>query len=327
MKAIVLCNIATPKSSASEDVREYLSKFLSDRYVISIPQPFRSILVNGIIIPRRLRHSTARYRVLESLYEGEMPLRKYMNALVETMQGLSQDWDVFGYLQHGEERPEDLVARLRARGDYTEIVVLPLFPHKTFSTYLSASRQLCRHLRRLLGEGVILRVTPPYFRHPHYIQLIQKRLADTLDTPSDLYVAGFHSIPIKHQRMGRKRGFNYREQCLETATQMFSILPHTTERRVYFQSALDRVHWIGPFLEEEMKGWVDEGFHRVTIACPGFAIDCLETVLDIGVVLREEFLSLGGQELRLLPALNGDEDVADFLLSLAHESLDIPSAF
>lgn len=76
-----------------------------------------------------------------------------------------------------------------------------------------------------------------------------------------------------------------------------------------------------------MKGWVDEGFQRVTIACPGFAIDCLETVLDIGVVLREEFLSLGGQELRLLPALNGDEDVADFLLSLAHESLDIPSAF
>ena len=89
MKAIVLCNIATPKSSASEDVREYLSKFLSDRYVISIPQPFRSILVNGIIIPRRLRHSTARYRLLESLYDGEMPLRKYMNALVETMQGLS----------------------------------------------------------------------------------------------------------------------------------------------------------------------------------------------------------------------------------------------
>ena len=89
MKAIVLCNIATPKSSASEDVREYLSKFLGDRYVISLPQPFRFLLVNGIIIPRRLRHSTARYRVLESLYEGEMPLRKYMNALVETMQGMS----------------------------------------------------------------------------------------------------------------------------------------------------------------------------------------------------------------------------------------------
>lgn len=321
MKAIVLCNIATPKSSASEDVREYLSKFLGDRYVISLPQPFRFLLVNGIIIPRRLRHSTARYRVLESLYEGEMPLRKYMNALVETMQGLTHDWDVFGYLQHGEERPEDLAARLRARGDYSEVVLLPLFPHKTFSTYLSASRQLFRHLHRLLGERVILRVTPPYFRYPHYIQLIQKRLADTLDTPSDLYVASFHSIPIKHQRMGRRRGFNYREQCLETATQMFSILPHTAERRVYFQSALDKVHWIGPFLEEDMKSWVEKGFQRVTIACPGFAIDCLETVLDLGVVLREEFLSLGGKELRLVPALNGDKEVAEFLLSLAEEKL------
>ena len=144
-------------------------------------------------------------------------------------------------------------------------------------------------------------------------------MADTLDTPSDLYVASFHSIPIKHQRMGRRRGFNYREQCLETATQMFSILPHMAERRVYFQSALDKVHWIGPFLEEDMKGWIEKGFQRVTIACPGFAIDCLETVLDLGVVLREEFLSLGGKELRLVPALNGDEEVAEFLLSLAEE--------
>ena len=68
-----------------------------------------------------------------------------------------------------------------------------------------------------------------------------------------------------------------------------------------------------------MKEWVEKGFERVTIACPGFAIDCLETVLDIGVVLREEFLSLGGKELRLVPALNGDKEVAEFLLSLAEE--------
>lgn len=320
MKAIILCNVGTPQSPSPHDVQTYLREFLCDKYVISIPQPFRSLLVNKIIIPRRLVQSTERYRQLTTLYSGEMPLRKYMNDLVEAMQKQTAEWDVFGYLQYGGEQPEELVRRLKSKNRYTEIVLLPLFPHKTYSTYLSASHQLFRRLRRMLSSEIQLRVTLPYFKHPQFIRLLQERLATSVDNhPSDLYVASFHSIPIKHQRMGRKRGFNYREQCLETATLMFSQLGHTIKRRVYFQSALDQAHWIGPFLELEFSNWVREGFKRVTIACPGFAFDCLETVLDIGTTLREEFLKQGGEELTLIPALNGDPDFAQFLLNFVEE--------
>ncbi len=137
MKAIILCNVGTPQSPSPHDVQTYLREFLCDKYVISIPQPFRSLLVNKIIIPRRLVQSTERYRQLTTLYNGEMPLRKYMNDLVEAMQKQTAEWDVFGYLQYGGEQPEELVRRLKSKKtDTPKLSYCPYFHTKhTVPTY------------------------------------------------------------------------------------------------------------------------------------------------------------------------------------------------
>ena len=44
----------------------------------------------------------------------------------------------------------------------------------------------------------------------------------------------------------------------------------------------------------------------VTVICPGFSVDCLETLEELGLRAREDFAAAGGEELVLAPALNSD---------------------
>lgn len=321
MKAIILCNVGTPANASPSEVKAFLRHFLSDRYVISIPQPFRYLLVNGIIIPHRLQIAVERYKLLEELCGGEMPLRRHTHNLVETMQKRHSSWHVYNYFRYGGESPEMLIEQLRSNGPYHEVVILPLFPQKTYSTYLSATVLLRNRLRKLLPE-VSCRIVAPYFNHPRYLSLLQQSLGNALqERKGELFVASFHSIPWRHQRMGQKNGFDYQAQCIATAEGLFEHLPKEIERTICFQSAFNTRRWIGPHLEEIWQEWIQQGFKRVVLLSPGFAVDCLETLLDIGVQLRQQFLSHGGESFTLLPALNASESVADFLIELAEESL------
>ena len=53
------------------------------------------------------------------------------------------------------------------------------------------------------------------------------------------------------------------------------------------------------------------------VACPGFAVDCLETLEEIAVENAEAFRAAGGQALRYIPCLNAGAAHADALAGLA----------
>src|SRR4051812_22364413 len=61
-RAVLLVNLGSPDSTSVPDVKRYLREFLGDGRVIDQPgEPFRSLLVNGLIVPKRAKNSAHAY--------------------------------------------------------------------------------------------------------------------------------------------------------------------------------------------------------------------------------------------------------------------------
>jgi protoporphyrin/coproporphyrin ferrochelatase len=62
------------------------------------------------------------------------------------------------------------------------------------------------------------------------------------------------------------------------------------------------------------------GVKRLDAICPGFAIDCLETIDEIGHECAQVFREAGGEALRYIPALNATPPQVELLAQLLHGS-------
>lgn len=317
MRGLILATIGTPQDTSQEAVTRYLSSFLGDRHVISIPQPFRKRLVENIIIPRRIALSTQRYQALQTLSNGELPLRKHMREVVEKMRLHFPDLKTFSLQLYSEEHGlAYLLKEMKQEGDWEEITILPLYPQQTVSSYNAVIDAVLPVLQRSFPRA-LLSVVPPFYAHDEYIQLLHKRVATFLERASyDLLVASFHSIPLVHQWWGKCFGYDYRKQCQQTSEKLFQSLSCSKAYRTFFQSAIGK-KWLRPFTENAIPRLPKEGIKRILVVCPGFLMDCLETVFDLGETLRQQFMDAGGESFDLVPALNSDEDTIAFFYQLA----------
>lgn len=325
MKALVIATIGTPRDSSSEAVASYLANYLGDSHVISLPQPFRRRLVEGKIIPRHLANATKRYQMLEAMCGGVMPIRKYMHQLVATMRANYSDFETYALLLHSDEAQiATTLEEMVSKGPYEAIHILPLYPQQTFSSYNSVLHQAHALLKRDFPSTPIFRVRP-YYTDPNYINLLCGNTEKFLARYSyDLVIASFHSIPLLHQWAGSLLGFNYREQCTATARAMAQRLSLTIPYEVMYQSAMGE-YWLKPSLEAELCQLPKRGFKRVLLLEPSFLVDCIETLLDVASILREQFLLAGGECLDVVPTPNSSLETASLLHSLASsEELLVP---
>src|SRR5690606_31026327 len=130
----------------------------------------------------------------------------------------------------------------------------------------------------------------PYFDDPAYIEALKmsaQRQLDALDFEPDLLIASFHGMPERTKTLGDP----YHEQSLETAR----LLTQALERdvRVTFQSRFGRAKWLGPATDETLKSLPPKGVRTVAVLTPGFSADCLETLEEIGIRGRDDFLAAG----------------------------------
>ncbi|MBB6276261.1 ferrochelatase [Porphyromonas circumdentaria] len=320
MNILILCTIGTPQDTSRQSIKKYLQSFLGDKNIVSVPQPFRYLLTRGIIIPSKLDDSLARYQKLASLCQGDLPLRRHLKELKEGMQKETQHWRVLSFMQYCGEKPSSLIKEIERERKVEQIVLLPIFAHETFSSYYASFANLPQLLSKKYPNTPI-RIVPPYYQHPTYIRLLQESIAPYTKPLSDLYIASFHSIPITHWKRGIRKGFDYKEQCEKTAQLLFAGLPEKSHKEMLFQSSIKPHRWLNPIIEKEMYRWVKRGYKRVTVVCPGFAVDCLETILDIGEELRSNYLAIGGEELRLVPCLNSGKRARELYFQLAEGTL------
>lgn len=313
--AALLVNTGTPAMPRSDAVGRFLRRFLSDRRVIELPRVLWLPLLYGLIVPLRAPRSARKYR--EIWQEGGSPLLVYTSRLREALErelaaarGGIRIEQAFLY---SAPLVEQRLAALKSAG-IRRLIVLPLYPQASGATTGAVYDQVANALRgwRTLPE---VRYIADYHAEPGYLDALASSLRDhwrTHGRRSHLLMS-FHGIPESYVRAGDR----YAEQCQVTASQLAAALGLAPQDwTLSFQSRFGASRWLTPATDVTLRELPGRGERAVTVICPGFAADCLETLEEIALEGRKLFLAAGGERFEYVSALNGRADHARALAGL-----------
>lgn len=325
-RAVVLINLGTPDAPTPAKVRTYLREFLSDRRVIDLNAVGRWLLLNLIILPFRPSTTAKLYQKVWT--EAGSPLLVNSQAQQRALQARMPDTEVLLAMRYGSPSLRDALARcdaLRIR----DVTIVPMFPHEASASTGSVREAVYNHYQ---GHPRVpsLRMVAPFFDDAGYVSALSAQVA-ALPGNVQHVLFSYHGLPERQLRRedGTGHCFSspnccetnrhcYRAQCLATTRSLASTLkvPHTTT----FQSRLGRTPWITPFTDEVIKELAAKGVKRIAMITPGFVADCLETLDELGNRAAEQFRSLGGESLTVVPCLNADPAFIDTLERLCRPS-------
>lgn len=300
---LLLCNLGTPDAPTPAATRRYLAQFLMDPRVVEIPRLAWLPILYGIILPLRPAKSAAKYASVW-MKEGS-PLMVWTERQARLLQGYLGERGhtlvVRHAMRYGNPSIASQLDELRAQG-CTRILVLPAYPQYSGATTGSVMDDIARWtLRtRALPE---LRVISRYFDDPAHIAALAEsvRAHWQREGRADLLVMSFHGMPERTRALGDP----YHDECQATGRLLAQALGLAqTQYRVTFQSRFGKAKWLEPYTEPTLRELAQGGLKSVDVMCPGFAVDCLETLEEINMEAREAFLHSGGQRFSYIPCLN-----------------------
>jgi len=328
-KALILINIGTPDKPEVKAVKRYLTEFLNDKYVIDIPFLLRKILVNLIIIPFRVKNSTELYKRLWTS-EGS-PLLVYQNNLVLKLnEKYGDEFDVYSAMRYGNPSVKHVLKEIRRKG-YKEIDVLPMYPQYASSTTLS-TREKVKEIIDEWKEKPKVRFIGQFYNRPEFIEVFTKNIIAAEYGSFDHVIFSYHGLPDRqvnkihpqvdsnscscHIKMPEYGEKCYKATCYETTRLLAKSLGiESSNYSVSFQSRLSK-NWLTPFTDMTIKKLLSEGKKKILVVAPAFVTDCLETVIEIGYEYKEDFLSNGGEELKLVESLNDKDAWVDAIYKI-----------
>jgi ferrochelatase len=320
---VLLVNLGTPDSPRVRDVRRYLREFLSDPLVIDLPAVRRWLLLNLVILPLRPRSSARAYAKVWTP-EGS-PLRVHGRALrVAVAAELGNAYVVELGMRYGHPSIPSALERLAA-ADVVRILALPLFPQHSSAATGSVVAKLRDTIERVPSIPPV-ETLGAFYDDPGFIDAFAAIARPCLEAfHPDFVLMSFHGLPERHVRRADPSERHclasedccdaiadvnrdcYRAQCMATARALASALGlDDAAHAVAFQSRLGRTPWIRPYTDEVLPELARAGVRRLAIMCPTFVADCLETLEEIGMRGREQWLGLGGKAMQLVPCLNAD---------------------
>lgn len=301
---VLLVNLGTPAAPTAKALRPYLRQFLSDPRVIEYPAWVWKLILNGIILNVRPKKSAKLYAAIWT--DKGSPLLTYSQNIATQLQtNLQQAWGdqllVKLAMRYGQPAIAEKLGEFHA-ANVRRILVVPLFPQYSATTTATIYDVLFDELRRYRWMPE-LRTLNGYYDHPLYIQALADNIRAFWDkngrSPKLLY--SFHGIPQSYF----KKGDPYPYFCQKTArlvSQNLGLTPQ--EYQVCFQSRFGPEEWLQPYTDKTLEQWAQNGVEQVDTICPGFAVDCLETLEEIAVQSREIFMAAGGSRYRYIPCLN-----------------------
>ena len=310
---VLVVNLGTPDAPTPDAVRRFLAEFLSDSRVVDLPRIPWQVVLRTFILPFRPAKSARAYQQVwtpagSPLLTGTEALAR---ALARRLTALQAEPPVVAMgMTYGNPSIARALQQLRAAGA-TRIVVLPLFPQYSATTTAAA---LDRVDAEIAGWP-----TPPerlviedYHAEPGYIDALAASIR-AARAPFDHLLFSFHGIPQRYA----DRGDPYGERCFATARLVAGRLALAAERwSVAFQSRVGGARWLSPYTEDQLRALAQAGVDRIAVACPGFAVDCLETLEEIAIRGSATFVNAGGIDLQYIPALNDDAAQVDCLARL-----------
>ncbi|WP_342146178.1 ferrochelatase [Rickettsiella endosymbiont of Aleochara curtula] len=309
---VLLINLGTPQAPSSRAVRDYLAEFLSDRRVVELPAWFWQPLLRLVILPIRARRTAKLYQSIW-MEEGS-PLAVYTQRLTKQVQAnLDDKYQVVLAMRYGQPSIQAGLKQLLAAG-VSSITILPLYPQYSAATTASCLDKISQLLQR---SRVIpnLRFIAGYFDHPLYIQALAHQIKESRieQAKSNYLLFSFHGLPQRNIELGEP----YQQQCFTSARLVAEKLQLSEdEYQVVFQSRFGAAQWLQPYCDAVLQALPARGIKNVTIICPGFAVDCLETLEEISKRYRELFLAAGGENFTYIPALNDSVEQVQLLSSL-----------
>lgn len=314
---VILANTGSPSSPEPDDVEAYLRQFLSDPYIRQMPEKPWKLLVNHMILPKRKFASAERYgRIWRK--DGS-PLIADMQRLVDIVQRLyflqrrahpeTDEVLVRSGMSYGQPAILDVLEELRFR-ECERIVLLPLYPQSAFAPTQSVIKSFKDALKSMEWLPDV-RIIEHYGTNPLYIKAIADSIRATGFDPAagDRLVLSFHAIPLKDQQAGDTYCAQV-EASVELVARELGIEPDAVT--VGYQSVFGpkESEWVSPLTRNILDEWRGDFDGRVILACPGFSIDCLETIDDVvrEFMSRVEFGVPAGDIDRI--AAGGDEQAA-----------------
>ncbi|WP_150291690.1 ferrochelatase [Sphingobium estronivorans] len=311
---VLLINLGTPDAPDAASVRRYLKEFLSDPRVVEIPQWLWQPILRGPILMTRPRKSAHAYHQVW-MKEGS-PLAVHTRAAASALQQHLPELTVDWAMRYGNPSIGSRLEAMVAAG-CDRILLAPLYPQYCAATTATALDAAYAALGKMRAQPAIRTLTP-YFADPAYIEALRtSTLAQlaALDFVPDLLIASFHGMPERTRLLGDP----YRDQCVESARLLAEALDR--EVRVTFQSRFGRAKWLGPATDDSLKTLPGQGVHNIAVLTPGFAADCLETVEEIGIRGKAEFIAAGGHKFVHLSCLNATPDAMNLYENLVRREL------
>jgi ferrochelatase len=330
--ALLLINLGSPASPEKEAVRRYLNQFLMDPYVIDVPWPLRRLIVSLVLIKRPEQSAHAYASIWWDEGSPLVELTRRLQAQVATRWAHGP---VEIGMRYGEPSIDSVLRDLARRGVDT-VTLAPLYPQFADSTITTAV-ELARDVVKTDGLDLTLKLLPPFYDQPDYIDALVTSAQPWLEHEFDHLLLSFHGLPESHIRKllpkgsqhnlraadccreasAQERAVCYRGQCLHTARAFAHRMGLPEDKwSVSFQSRLGKNKWIEPYTEPCLDALAAKGVKRLLVMCPAFVADCIETLEEIGIRGAEQFREAGGEELVLVPCLNDNPQWADVLTGL-----------
>jgi ferrochelatase len=319
---VLLVNLGTPDSADARGVRVYLKEFLSDPRVIEDQGLIWKLVLNGVILRIRPGRKARDYQKIWNTEKNESPLKTITRAQSEKLAAAIADHDhvvVDWAMRYGNPSIRSRIDALTAQG-CDRLLVVPLYPQYSAAT----SATVCDEVFRVLGDmraQPTLRVTPPYYDDPDYIDAlavsINAHLA-TLPFQPELIVASFHGMPQKYI----DNGDPYQAQCVATIDALRKRMGLDTSKLILtFQSRFGFDAWLQPYTDKTIERLAKDGMRRIAVVTPGFSADCLETLEEIAQENAEIFKHNGGEQFAAIPCLNDSAPGMDVIRQLVLREL------
>lgn len=292
---ILLINLGTPNAPTISAVRQYLKEFLLDPDVITLPALLRYLLVYGFILPCRSKQSAHAYQKIWTK-EGS-PLFVYSRLLeLALAKELNEDFSVSLGMRYGNPSIETAVDFL-IKNNCRKIIIFPLFPQFSNATSGSALKKVFHILKNTsIQTKVISNFYNLNFYIDSYVEIIQSFLNKN---EIDFILFSYHGLPEKDDAK------SYRQQCVETTVCMAQKLKLSDHYfATTFQSRLGKMRWIQPYTDLYLPKLIHHHVKKLAVVCPSFVADCLETLEEINIRLRMQWMRLGGESFQLITCLN-----------------------
>lgn len=328
---LLIINLGSPDSTRVSDVRSYLREFLSDPDVIDLPALGRNLLLYGVILPFRPARSAHAYRSIWT--ENGSPLIYHTSMLQKSLES-RLDFPVKMAMRYGNPSIKKALIEFRAQG-VERIHAIALYPQYSTASMGSSYKELMRQ-NASLQDPLYISTEPAFFDDSLFLDAWAEMIRPGCDTDSHV-IFSFHGIPERQVLKSSYDGscelgqccdrqtpsFCYRAQCLSTATSLARRLNlKEGSWEMTFQSRLGRTPWLTPYTDLRLEELPSEGKKKIVMVSPSFVSDCLETLEELNIRGRQDFMAAGGEEFQFIPSLNENETWIRAVARMAQKALN-----